>query len=46
MEAFTNHWFKRRHTGTHSAQEAAERMSRWSMWFRPIRIGPKALSSG
>ena len=26
MEAFTNHWFKRRHTGTHSAQEAAERM--------------------
>jgi len=26
MEAFTSHWFKRRHTGTHSAQEAAERM--------------------
>ncbi len=26
MEAFTSHWFKRRHSGTHSAQEAAERM--------------------
>ena len=26
MEAFTGNWFKRRHTGTHSAQEAAERM--------------------
>jgi len=26
MEAFAANWFKRRHTGTHSAQEAAERM--------------------
>jgi len=26
MEAFTSNWFKRRHTGTHSAQEAADRM--------------------
>ena len=26
MEAFASNWFKRRHTGTHSAQEAAERM--------------------
>src|SRR5262245_25367391 len=26
MEAFTSNWFKRRHTGTHSAQEAAARM--------------------
>jgi hypothetical protein len=26
MEAFTSNWFKRRHTGTHSAQEAAQRM--------------------
>ena len=26
MEAFTSNWFKRRHVGTHSAQEAAQRM--------------------
>jgi hypothetical protein len=26
MEAFTSNWFKRRHTGTYSAQEAAQRM--------------------
>lgn len=26
MQAFTNSWFDHRHTGTHSAQEAAERM--------------------
>jgi hypothetical protein len=28
MQAFTNSWFDHRHTGTHSAQEAAERMCR------------------
>jgi hypothetical protein len=28
MQAFTNNWFEHRHTGTHSAQEAAERMCR------------------
>lgn len=26
MQAFTNNWFDHRHTGIHSAQEAAERM--------------------
>src|SRR5262249_20229543 len=26
MQAFSNGWFERRHTGTHSASEAAERM--------------------
>lgn len=26
MQAFTDNWFKRRHTGIHSAQEAAQRM--------------------
>ena len=26
MQAFTNGWFERRHTGTHSASEACERM--------------------
>jgi hypothetical protein len=28
MQAFTNSWFDHRHTGTHSAQETAERMCR------------------
>jgi hypothetical protein len=28
MQAFTNSWFDHRHAGTHSAQEAAERMCR------------------
>ena len=28
MQAFTNSWFDHRHTGTHSAQDAAERMCR------------------
>jgi len=28
LQAFTNSWFDHRHTGTHSAQEAAERMCR------------------
>jgi hypothetical protein len=26
MQAFSNSWFERRHTGTHSASEAADRM--------------------
>jgi hypothetical protein len=32
MEALASNWFKRRHTGTHSAQEAIERMcGTWSI---------------
>ena len=50
MQALANAWFERRHTGTHKAREAAERMCETQTFVDLIQayqdIGPAERSSG